>query len=212
MERFGAGFLIAAVVTFLLGFFLQGIMPVMTLGNLPLKTIEEIAQDVPPEFYQLAEDYPVEFKRSFGEANPQSFAKALRIGKENYIAEACWHCHSQFVRPVAREDLRFGPVSTPDEYQNLMNLPHLFGTRRVGPDLIRESGKHSNDWHIAHLYEPRNVAPYSVMPSYPWFFDEQKRPTERALGLVAYLQWLGSWQTDTAPPSIYNEAQMEKSK
>ena len=74
-----------------------------------------------------------------------------------------------------------------------MNLPHLFGTRRVGPDLIREAGKHSNDWHMAHLFDPRSVAPYSVMPSYPWFFDAERRPTERALALVAYLQWLGSW-------------------
>ena len=75
----------------------------------------------------------------------------------------------------------------------MMNLPHLFGTRRVGPDLIRESGVHSNDWHVAHFYDPRNVAPYSVMPSYPWFFDEDKRPNERGLALIAYVQWLGSW-------------------
>jgi len=74
-----------------------------------------------------------------------------------------------------------------------MNLPHLFGTRRVGPDLIRSAGRHSNDWHMAHLYDPRSVAPYAVMPSYPWFFDAERRPTERALALVAYLQWLGSW-------------------
>src|SRR6185369_15777697 len=118
------------------------------------------------------------------------------------MAEACWHCHSQFVRPVSKEDLRFGPVSTPEEYQNEMNLPHLFGTRRVGPDLIREAGVHSNDWHMAHLFEPRSVAPYSVMPAYPWFFDEAKRPTERALAMVAYLQWLGRW-AEKSPHTIY---------
>ena len=67
--------------------------------------------------------------------NAQSFAKALRTGRDVYVAEACWHCHSQFVRPVSNEDLRFGPVSTPEEYQNDMFLPHLFGTRRIGPDL-----------------------------------------------------------------------------
>ena len=85
----------------------------------------------------------------------------------------------------------------------MMNLPHLFGTRRVGPDLIREAGKHSNDWHMAHLYDPRSVAPYSVMPAYPWFFDAERRPTERALALVAYLQWLGSW-VEQVPATIYN--------
>jgi len=193
MERFGASFLIAGVITFLLGFFLQGVMPVLTLSKIPTRTVEEVAQAIPPQFEQLAVDYPDEFKRYFGTVNPESFAKALRLGRDTYIAEACWHCHSQFVRPASNEDLRFGPVSTPDEYQNLMNLPHLFGTRRVGPDLIRENGRNSNDWHAAHLYNPRNVAPYSVMPSYPWFFDKAKRPNERGLALIAYLQWLGSW-------------------
>ena len=208
MERFGASFLIAGVVTFLLGFFLQGVMPVITLRKLPIATVEETAQTIPSSFYDLAEAYPEEFRRTFGEVNPESFARALTTGKAIYIAEACWHCHSQFVRPVSREDLRFGPVSTAEEYQNHMNLPHLFGTRRVGPDLIRQAGKHSNDWHIAHLYDPRSVAPYSVMPAYPWFFDEDKRPTERALALVAYLQWLGSW-VEQVPATIYNVGAMD---
>jgi cbb3-type cytochrome c oxidase subunit II len=194
MERIGASFLIAGVLTFLLGFFLQGLMPVITLRKLPVASVEEVAAHVPAEFYQLAQDYPDEFKRDFGTPGPESFAKALVLGKSWYQAEACWHCHSQFVRPVSKEDLRFGPVSTPGEYQNMMHLPHLFGTRRVGPDLIRENGKHSNDWHMAHLYDPRSVAPYSVMPSYPWYFDEHRRPTARGLALVAYLQWLGSWE------------------
>ena len=203
MERFGASFLIAGVITFLLGFVLQGVMPVITLRKLPVASVEEIARTIPPEFYQLAEDYPDELHRYFGDVSPATFARALRVGKANYIAEACWHCHSQFVRPVSNEDLRFGPVSVPSEYQNLMNLPHLFGTRRVGPDLIRESGKHSNDWHVAHFYDPRSVAPYSVMPAYPWFFDANRRPNERALGLIAYVQWLGSWVTQV-PETIYN--------
>jgi cbb3-type cytochrome oxidase cytochrome c subunit len=193
MERFGASFLVAGVITFFLGFFLQGVMPMLTLRDVPVASVEEVAADVPDSFFQLAEDYPEEFARSFGEPSPASFAQALRQGKSLYVAEACWHCHSQFVRPVSGEALRFGPVSTPEEYQNEMHLPHLFGTRRVGPDLIREAGVHSNDWQMAHLYDPRSVAPYSVMPGYPWFFDDARRPTERALALVAYLQWLGSW-------------------
>jgi cytochrome c oxidase cbb3-type subunit 2 len=203
MERFGASFLIAGVLTFLLGFFLQGLMPVLTLRKMPITSIEETAQTITPEFRQLATDYPEEFQRDFGTVSPESFAHALRVGKATYIAEACWHCHSQFVRPVSKEELRFGPISTPAEYQNMMNLPHLFGTRRVGPDLIRENGKHSNDWHVAHLYDPRSVAPYSVMPSYPWFFDADHRPNERGLALVAYLQWLGSW-VPQIPATIYN--------
>jgi cbb3-type cytochrome c oxidase subunit II len=204
MERFGASFLIAGVVTFLLGFFLQGAMPIITLRNLKIASVEEVAGTVIPEFAQLAEDYPDEFRKYFGEVSSASQVKAIEIGKASYISEACWHCHSQFVRPVSKEDLRFGPVSKPEEYQNLMNLPHLFGTRRIGPDLSREAGIHSNDWHMAHFYDPPSVSPYSVMPAYPWFFDENKRPTDRALGLVAYMQWLGSWYEKEAPANIYD--------
>jgi len=193
MERFGASFLVAGVITFLLGFFLQGVMPVLTLRKVPIASVEDVTREVTPELAQLAEDYPEEFQASFGAATAESMRTAVQEGKAIYVAEACWHCHSQFVRPVSKENLRFGPVSTPEEYQNLMHLPHLFGTRRVGPDLIREAGRHSSDWHLAHLYDPRSVAPYSVMPSYPWFFTDDRRPTRRALALVAYLQWLGSW-------------------
>jgi cbb3-type cytochrome oxidase cytochrome c subunit len=196
MERVGSAFLIAGVLTFLLGFFLQGVMPIITLRSVSVASVEQVAAHPPAEFFQLAEDYAAEFRRDFGEPSAISFARALELGKATYVAEACWHCHSQFVRPVSKEDLRYGPVSTPEEYQNRMHLPHLFGTRRVGPDLIRQSGKHSNDWHVAHLFDPRSVAPYSVMPSYPWFFDAERRPTARALALVAYLQWLGSWSDD----------------
>jgi cbb3-type cytochrome c oxidase subunit II len=193
MERFGASFLIAGVITFFLGLFLQGLLPVITLRTLPIASVEAVARDVPFDFVELAADYPEEFRRHVGDVGPESFARALRLGKATYIAEACWHCHSQFVRPVSKEDLRFGPVSVPAEYQNLMHLPHLFGTRRVGPDLIREAGKHSNDWHVAHFWDPQSVAPYSVMPAYPWFFDADRRPNARGLALVAYVQWLGSW-------------------
>jgi cbb3-type cytochrome c oxidase subunit II len=193
MERIGSSFLIAGVLTFLLGFFLQGLMPVLTLRHVAVASVADVTREISPDFAQLAEDYPDEFGKTFGEVTPATYARAVQEGKAIYMAEACWHCHSQFVRPVSNESLRFGPVSTPEEYQNRMNLPHLFGTRRVGPDLIREAGRHSNDWQMAHLYDPRSVAPYSVMPSYPWFFDQQRRPTERALALVAYLQWLGSW-------------------
>jgi cbb3-type cytochrome oxidase cytochrome c subunit len=193
MERFGASFLIAGVVTFLLGFFLQGVMPVMTLRKVPVASIADVTREVTPEQAELAEDYPAEFAAAFGAPSAESMRTAVVEGKAIYIAEACWHCHSQQVRPASNENLRYGPVSTAEEYQNDMNLPHLFGTRRVGPDLIREAGKHSSDWQMAHLYDPRSVSPYSVMPSYPWFFDDQRRPTRRALALVAYLQWLGSW-------------------
>jgi len=203
MERFGASFLIAGIVTFLLGFVLQGALPILTLRHVPVEDIDQISKTIPDTFFQLAEDYPQEFRQAFGEVNSGSFAEALRVGKATYIAEGCWHCHTQYIRPVSNEDIRFGPVSTAKEYNNTMNLPPLFGTRRVGPDLVRSAGRHSNDWHIAHFYEPQSVSPYSVMPAYRWFFDESRRPNKIGLATTAYVQWLGSWG-EQVPSTIYD--------
>ena len=149
------------------------------------------------ELTDLARRYPDQFKKYYGEPNVESFRKALRLGRDVYIAEACWHCHSQFVRPVSNEDVRFGKVSYSGEYMNELFLPHLFGTRRVGPDLIREAGRHGNDWHVAHFFDPAIVVPTTVMPRYSWFFDGEQ-PNERGIAIVAYVQWLGSWATPEA--------------
>ena len=90
--------------------------------------LDEIAPKPSQEFLLLRDRYPAQFKKYYGEANTQTFHEALRLGRDTYIAEACWHCHSQFVRPVSNEDARFGKVSWAGEYQNEMFLPHLFGT------------------------------------------------------------------------------------
>ena len=75
-----------------------------------------------------------------------------------------------------------------------MNLPQLFGTRRVDSDLIREHDKHNLDWHLAHFRDPRAVVPESVMPRYDWFFDAEGKPNDRGWGIAAYVLWLGSWR------------------
>lgn len=194
-ERFGFILLVAGIGCFAMGFIFQMLGPIIFLRDIPMKTVEELVkEDVRGEFYQLAEDYPEEFRAAFGEPTPEAYAEALRLGRKLYIAEACWHCHSQFVRPVANEPLRYGAVSVASEYQNELQLPPLLGTRRVGPDLSRESGLRSNDWHVAHFYDPPSVQPGSVMPAYRWFFDESGRPNRKGLAMVAYVQWLGSWK------------------
>jgi len=119
------------------------------------------------------------------EGNPTAVGR----GRKTYIKEACWHCHSQFVRPVAGEPYRYGPAS--QAWESMYDIPQTFGTRRIGPDLSRESGRRSDDWHFAHLYNPRSVAPSSVMPSYPWYFESNGEPKQEAKDLVAYLQYLG---------------------
>ena len=92
---------------------------------------------------------------------------------------------------MANEDVRFGPVSTAAEQQNELMKPQLMGTRRVGPDLSRESGFRSNDWHVAHFFNPRAVSPVSVMPRYTWFYDGRV-PNKKGLAIITYMQWLGS--------------------
>ena len=207
LEKFSVVFLVAGIGFFAFAGIIMGVLPWAILSKIPMKTVEELAQKPIPEFYDLAERYPEAFKKAFGEPNPKSFAEALRLGRDIYIAEGCWHCHSQYVRPVSNEDIRFGQVSRAVEYQNELNLPQLFGTRRVGPDLIREHGKRSNDWHAAHFYEPTWVVPTSVMPSFRWFFDGDQ-PNKKGLAIITYVQWLGSWVVET-PKNVYDTGQTE---
>jgi cbb3-type cytochrome c oxidase subunit II len=155
--------------------------------------LQELAAQPSFEFLELARQYPQEFKQAFGQANAQTYAVALNEGRNIYVAEGCWHCHSQFIRPVGNEQSRYGPVSRAGEYENVLQKPQLLGTRRVGPDLFREGEKYSNDWHFAHFWDPPGVSPVSVMPRYRWFFGENKRPNRKGLAMVTYLQWLGSW-------------------
>lgn len=105
-----------------------------------------------------------------------AYTPAQARGRDTYIQQVCWHCHSQFVRPVNQEDRRFGPVSQAGE--SAIDRPHLFGTRRIGPDLAREGGLRSDDWQLAHLWNPRSTVAASVMPSFTWLFRENKNAAE----------------------------------
>ncbi|MEW5873821.1 MAG: cbb3-type cytochrome c oxidase subunit II [Candidatus Zixiibacteriota bacterium] len=192
-ENVRGAFLIGGLLFFALSVAVMGWLPSLMVAQVKVETVEEISQTVIPEFEELAERYPEQFQMHFGVPGPESFAEALRLGRDTYIAEACWHCHSQFVRPVSNEAQRYGPVSLAAEYQNELNYPPLFGTRRVGPDLSREAGVRSNDWHAAHFFDPPSVVPTSVMPAFPWFFDENKKPNKKGLAVITYVQWLGSW-------------------
>lgn len=87
-------------------------------------------------------------------------------GREIYIREGCYACHSQMVRSLADELDRYGPYSLASE--SAYDHPMLWGSKRTGPDLARLGRKYSDDWHVAHLINPRSVVPASIMPSYPW--------------------------------------------
>lgn len=196
MEKFKTVFLVAGIILFIFSILVMGVLPWLSFRNEPILTVDQLSQKMTRDFVDLAERYPDNFKKYYGEPSSASYAKALKLGHKIYVAEACWHCHSQFVRPVSNEDKRYGPVSEALEYQNVLNMPPLFGTRRVGPDLIREGGKRTNDWHAAHFYKPTNVVPTSVMPEYPWFYDKSGKPNEKGLAIITYIQWLGSWNED----------------
>ena len=190
-------FFIAGVGFFLLAFLGNGVVPMLMYRDRPEQTAEELVagnRRIMVQFQDLAERYPEPFRAAFGEPGEEACAEALRLGRQVYVGEGCWHCHSQFVRPVSNESRRYGPVSKTEEYDNELQRPVLFGTRRVGPDLSREGGRRGNDWHAVHFYRPRTVSNNSPMPEYPWFFDgSPDKPNRRGLALITYVQWLGSW-------------------
>lgn len=97
-----------------------------------------------------------------------------RLGRDVYLREGCWYCHSQYVRPVTGETRRWGPVTESGEFA--YDVPHLFGTRRIGPDLMRVGLKFSDEWHLAHFWNPRMLSPDSIMAPYRGLFDEPAEP------------------------------------
>lgn len=226
---------IAGVGFFVFAFLSNGALPMVMYQDLKEQTAEEVVNPrLVRQFRNLQERYPESFVAAFGElpaakdsplgasdAIRQAIqaenadlqqkvtakaAEALRLGRQVYIGEGCWHCHSQFVRPVSNESLRFGPVSKTEEYQNELQRPVMFGTRRVGPDLSREGGRRSNDWHAVHFFKPTLVSSGSPMPEYPWMFEgAPDKPNRRGLALITYIQWLGSWQESYPYYEEFNE-------
>jgi len=92
-----------------------------------------------------------------------------QMGRDIYIREGCYTCHSQMVRPFRDEQLRYGHYSLAAESK--YDHPFQWGSKRTGPDLARLGGKYSNEWHVQHLIAPRSVVPESVMPNYPWLLE-----------------------------------------
>ena len=187
--------LIGGLGFFLFAFLSNAVVPILMYRHLPEKTAEqEVSQNLTYQFEDLSLRYPNEFEKYIGKPTDQNCADTLRLGRSIYVGEGCWHCHSQFVRPVSNESQRWGPVSTTAEYQNELQRPVMFGTRRVGPDLSREGGRRGNDWHAVHFFDPPSVSAGSPMPRYPWLFDgAPDKPNKRGLALMLYVQWLGSW-------------------
>ncbi|MCA9178326.1 MAG: cbb3-type cytochrome c oxidase subunit II [Planctomycetales bacterium] len=193
-------FFIAGVGFFAFAFLSNAAVPVAMYRDQPEKTVEELVNPrILYQFKELSRRFPEAFEDHVGEASEENCVKALRLGRQVYVGEGCWHCHSQFVRPVSNDSRRFGAVSETWEYQNELQRPVMFGTRRVGPDLTREGGRRGSDWHAVHFFRPKIVSTDSPMPEYPWLFDgAPDKPNKRGIALITYIQWLGSWH-DTYP-------------
>ena len=119
---------------------------------------------------------------------------ALQLeGRDIYIREGCVQCHSQMIRPFRAETERYGHYSVAGE--SVYEHPFLWGSKRTGPDLARVGGRYSDDWHRAHLYNPRNVVPESKMPAYPWLV-ENKLDGKDTVAKIKAMRWLGVPYTD----------------
>jgi cytochrome c oxidase cbb3-type subunit 2 len=116
----------------------------------------------------LVEIVPLFFQRSTTEAVPglKPYTALQLAGRDVYVREGCYNCHSQMIRPFRAETLRYGPYSQAGEF--VYDHPFQWGSKRTGPDLHRVGGRYSDEWHRVHLINPRDVVSESNMPAYPW--------------------------------------------
>jgi cytochrome c oxidase cbb3-type subunit II len=116
----------------------------------------------------LVEIVPLFFQKSTTEpvAGLKPYSPLAVVGRDIYVREGCYNCHSQMIRPFRAETERYGPYSVAGEF--VYDHPFQWGSKRTGPDLARVGGRYSDDWHRVHLNNPRDVVPESNMPGYPW--------------------------------------------
>jgi len=119
----------------------------------------------------LAELVPLMLSPTSGEAAPgvEPYAALELEGRDIYIREGCYNCHSQMIRPFRAETERYGSYSLAGE--SVYDHPFQFGSKRTGPDLARVGGRYSDEWHRLHLVNPRDLVPESNMPGYPWLAE-----------------------------------------
>ena len=133
----------------------------------------------------LVEIVPLHFQRSTTEpvAGLKPYDALQLAGRDVYVREGCYNCHSQMVRPFRAEVERYGPYSVAGEF--VYDHPFQWGSKRTGPDLARVGGRYSDEWHRVHLNNPRDLVPESNMPAYTWL----ERPVDAA-GLPARMRAL----------------------
>ena len=123
--------------------------------------------EIVPLFFQKSTTQPV--------TGLKPYSAVQLAGRDVYIREGCYNCHSQMIRPFRAETERYGPYSVAGEF--VYDHPFQWGSKRTGPDLHRVGGRYSDRWHVAHLMNPRDVVPESNMPAYPWLAKTPARET-----------------------------------
>lgn len=136
---------------------------------------------------------------------------ALQLaGRDVYLKEGCYNCHSQMIRPFRAETLRYGPFSTAGEF--VYDHPFQWGSKRTGPDLARVGGRYSDEWHRLHLLNPRDVVPESNMPAYPWL-EKKRLDGEKLVQHMQALVKVGVPYTDAqiaaAPAEVANKTELD---
>jgi cytochrome c oxidase cbb3-type subunit 2 len=143
----------------------------------------------------LVEIVPLFFQKSTTEpiAGLKPYSPLRLVGRDIYVREGCYNCHSQMIRPFRAETERYGHYSVAGEF--VYDRPFQWGSKRTGPDLARVGNRYSDEWHRTHLNNPRDVVPESNMPGYPWLAKTKLAPND-VMPKMRALQRLGDPYTD----------------
>lgn len=175
-----------------------GLLVVLILITISIGGLVEIV----PLFYQRSTTEAVDGLEPYG---------ALELtGRDIYVREGCYNCHSQMIRPFRAETERYGPYSVAGEF--VYDRPFQWGSKRTGPDLHRVGGRYSDEWHRVHLLNPRDVVPESNMPAYPWL-ETASVDGEVAAKRMQALVLLGHPYTDeeiaAAPAALEGKTELD---
>jgi cytochrome c oxidase cbb3-type subunit II len=160
----------------------------------------------------IVEIVPLFFQKSTTTPVPglKPYTSLQVAGRDIYVREGCYGCHSQMIRPFRAETLRYGHYSMAGEF--VYDHPFQWGSKRTGPDLHRVGGKYSDEWHRVHLTNPRDLVPESNMPAYPWLEKAKVNPGDMAVRLKA-LRLLGAPYTEAeiagAGEAVQGKTEME---
>ena len=176
-----------------LGLLIALILVVVSVGGLV---------QIVPLFFQYSTTQPVEGLKPY---------TALQLaGRDIYVREGCYVCHSQMIRPFRAETERYGHYSVAGEF--VYDRPFQWGSKRTGPDLARVGGRYSDEWHVVHLINPRDVVPESIMPGYPWLAETPLDASDISRRMQV-LRQLGAPYTDeeiaAAPKQLEGKTEMD---